>query len=253
MNPSPVRSHADQVYHEIHSDLPREGPGRDPYTLRAWDLLPALERPRILDVGCGPGVPTRALARISGGQVVGLDNNPPYLETLRTRSADDGLSDRIHPVRGSLFALPFPPATFDVIWAEGSIYLIGFEQGLREWRRFLRPGGFLAVHEAAWLCPDPPEEVLRYWRQAYPAITTIEGNLDIIAACGLRVLGHFPLPEDAWWTDYYGPLETRLGLLRETYQGDETALAVVAAEQREIDLYRRYPDWFGSVFFVLAT
>ena len=37
-------------------------------------------------------------------------------------------------------ALPFSPGEFDVIWAEGSIYNIGFERGLREWRQYLKPG-----------------------------------------------------------------------------------------------------------------
>jgi len=250
---SPARTHAEQVFYEIHSGLEREGAGRDRYTRRAWELLPPLEAPRILDMGCGPGGPTLELARLSGGRVIGLDNNPPYLKTLQARAAEAGLAGRITPVLGSLFAPPFPPGGWDVIWSEGSIYVIGFERGLREWSRLLRPGGFMALHEAAWLRPDPPAEVRDYWEKAYPAITTVEGNLAKIRAGGFEVRGHFPLPEDAWWIDYYGPLQARLDRLEAKYRGDEEALAVMAAERREIELYRRYPEWFGSVFFVLGT
>jgi ubiquinone/menaquinone biosynthesis C-methylase UbiE len=45
-------------------------------------MLPVLDSPRILDVGCGPGGPTLELARLSHGQVVGLDVHQPYLDEL---------------------------------------------------------------------------------------------------------------------------------------------------------------------------
>ncbi len=250
---SPARTRAEQVFDEIHSGLEREEVGRNQYTRRAWKLLPPLESPRILDIGCGPGGPTLELARLSGGRIIGLDNNRPGLRTLQARASQAGLADRISPVQGTLFELPCPVGSFDLIWSEGSIFVIGFERGLQEWSRYLRPGGFMAVHEAAWLQPDPPPEVREYWERVYPAITTIECNCATIRACGFDLRGHFPLPEDAWWVAYYGPLEARLEVLEEKYRGNEAALAVIAAERREVELYRRYPTWFGSVFFVLGV
>jgi hypothetical protein len=47
------------IFFEIHQGLPREGPGRNDYTQKAFEILPKMERPRILDIGCGPGGPTR--------------------------------------------------------------------------------------------------------------------------------------------------------------------------------------------------
>lgn len=138
-----------------------------------------------------------------------------------------------------------------MLWAEGSIFIIGFERGLREWQRLIRPGGCLAVHEMAWLELNPPKEIADFWQAAYPAITTIGGNLAMIAAAGYSLLGHFPLGEDAWWPEYYGPLEKRIETLQAKYATDEVALAQLAEEQREINLYRRYNRWYGSVFFVM--
>ena len=70
------------IFFEIHADLPREGPGRDKYTAKAFGTLPKLDKPRILDIGCGPGGPTMELARLSGGHVIGMDIHQPYLDRL---------------------------------------------------------------------------------------------------------------------------------------------------------------------------
>jgi ribosomal protein L11 methylase PrmA len=47
------------------------------YTRKAFQLLPELDKPCILDVGCGSGVPTIELAKLSNGEVVGLHRSIP--------------------------------------------------------------------------------------------------------------------------------------------------------------------------------
>jgi SAM-dependent methyltransferase len=239
------------VFFEIHQDMEREAPGRDKYTRQAFEIIPPLEKPLILDIGCGPGGATRELARLSSGFVTGLDFYFPYLSSLKKEAADAALSSRIGTVRASMDALPFKAESFDILWAEGAIYIIGFEHGLLQWRPFLRPRGYLAVHEMTWLQDNPPEEIADYWKAAYPGITTISANLRQIEACGYELTGHFPLPEDAWWEGYYGPLEKRLKKLREKYHDNQDALAVIEEEQKEIDLYRKYNQWYGSVFYIM--
>lgn len=240
-----------KVFFEIHSGLPREGPGRDIYTQRAFEMIPPLDAPRILDVGCGPGGPTMEIARLSGGSVTGLDNHQPYLDELRHKIGEAGVSDRVDTILGSMFDMDFPEHSFDIIWAEGSIYIAGFDNGLRSWKRFLKQGGYMAVHEMTWLKPDPPAEIEDYWRQEYPGIRSVEENLEAIERCGYRLIEHFPLPDDAWWEEYYSPLAERLVELRKKYRDDSDALKVIEEEQREIDLYRKYSEWYGSTFFVM--
>jgi len=70
------------IFFEIHQKLPREGPGRNKYTRKAFRMLPELDKPRILDVGCGPGGPTLELARLSQGKVIGLETQQPFLDRL---------------------------------------------------------------------------------------------------------------------------------------------------------------------------
>ena len=191
------------------------------------------------------------LARLSDGHVTGMDIHQPYLDRLSQKIEEAGLSDRVEAMNCSMFEMPFSDESFDIIWAEGSIYLIGFERGLLEWRRFIKPHGFLVLHEMAWLRPEPPQEISDYWKELYPGIKTVAGNVELIPNCGFDLIGHFTLPEDAWWTEYYGPLEDRIRSLRDKYVDDTEALATLDEEQQEIDMYRKYQQWYGSVFFVM--
>jgi ubiquinone/menaquinone biosynthesis C-methylase UbiE len=130
-----------EVFFEIHTDLDRESPGLDRYTRQAFRMLPAMARPAILDIGCGPGAATMELARLSEGDVTGLDFHQPFLDRLNVKIEEVGLLDRVKAVHGSMSEMDFPDGSFDIIWAEGSIYIIGFDRGLREWRSLLKPGG----------------------------------------------------------------------------------------------------------------
>jgi len=239
------------IFFEIHQDLPREGPGRDKYTRKAFEMLPKLDRPRILDIGCGPGGQTMELARLSRGEVIGIDIHQPYLDKLQSKIKASGLSDRVKTQNQSMFSLKFHDENFDIIWAEGAIYTIGFERGLTEWKRVIKPHGFLVVTEMAWLRQNPPKEIFDYWMKCYPKIATTDENLEIISRCDYKLLGYFPLPEDAWWVEYYGPLEKRVRMLKPKYADDPQALEVFNNEQQEIDMYRKFSQWYGYIFFVM--
>ena len=193
-------------------------------------MLPVLYKPRILDVGCGSGGPTLELARLSQGEIVGLDINQPFLDRLTRKIEEAGLSDRVKPLHCSMFEMDFPDESFDIIWAEGSISRIGFEKGLKEWRRFLKPSGFLVVHDE---------------------IKGTTNKLEQIFDGGYELLGYFSLPEDAWWTEYYGPLEKRIQELRMKYIHDQEALKALDKKQIEIDMFKKNPKSYGSVFIVM--
>jgi len=241
----------EDIFFDIHKGLPREGPGRNKYTKKAFRTLPVMKKPRILDIGCGPGAPTMELARLSRGEVIGLDIHQPYLDVFTKKIEKAGFSDRIRAVNGSMFEMDFPEESFDIIWAEGSIFIIGFERGLREWRKFIKPRGFLVLHEVAWLRADPPQEIQDYWKAQYPDIRTIPQNLERIPGCGYDIIGNFPLPEDAWWKEYYDPLEERIKHLEVKYEDNPRALSMIKDEKIEIEMYKKYSRWYGSVFFVM--
>jgi ubiquinone/menaquinone biosynthesis C-methylase UbiE len=242
---------AEDLLLELYKGLLQEGLGRTKYTRLAFLMLPRLDKPSILDIGCGPGAPTLELARLSNGDVTGLDIHQPSLEELANKAKEAGLSERIKTINRSMFDLDFPDESFDIIWSEGSIYIIGFERGLKQWRRLIKPHGFLVVHEMVWLNPHPPQEISKYWKANYPGISTVSVKLKLVAKCGYRLLGHFKLPEDVWWVEYYEPLEKRINELRRKYSNDVAALAMLDKEQSEVELFKKYQKWYGSAFFIM--
>jgi ubiquinone/menaquinone biosynthesis C-methylase UbiE len=241
----------DEIFFEIHKDLSRESPGRDKYTKRAFKMIPPIKNPKILDIGCGPGVPTVLLAKLSYGEVIGMDTHQPYLDELERRAKDAKLSHRLKTLNCSMMHMDFPLESFDIIWSEGSIYIIGFIEGLKQWKKLLKPKGFLAVHEMVWLRDNPPSEIMNYWKRYYPSITTIKQNLEMISKCEYKLFGHFPLPDDAWWEGYYQPLEKRIKMLKKKYENDQKALERLETEEEEITIYKKYKKWYGSAFFIM--
>lgn len=238
------------VFFEIHQGLPREAPGGDVFTRRAFEVLPPLEHPAILDIGCGPGAQTLELARLSNGHITAIDTHTPFLDHLRQRAQEAGVGDRIHPQPISMMELPFPDHTFDVIWSEGAIYIIGVEEGLRQWRRCLKPGGYLVFSELVWLQPDPPAPVRDFWTVAYPDMQSLEVVGDRCQSQGYHPIATFVLPPTAW-ENYYGPMEARIQALRQIYAQQPEALDELEQEQQEIDIYRQFSDWYSYAFFVL--
>lgn len=249
-----MTSRQEAVFFEIHSGLPREGPGDPQSTRRAFACLRGLpDQPRILDLGCGPGAQSLELAELCAGQIVAVDNHEPFIARLRRRVLEDGLEDRVQPRVADMRCLPFEPGSFDLIWAEGSIYLIGFSAGLREWRPLLARHGQIAVTEVSWLKADVPAEVRAFWQEAYPGIRSIPENQAAIREAGYELHSSFTLPDSAWWDSYYRPLEARLAGLEARYAGDPEALEVLAVERQEIELFRKFSDCYGYVFYIAGV
>ncbi len=268
-------------FYEIFAPcLARQGPGDDSATERAFRRLTeaglgrgtgtdgvaglgsdaasihAAEAPRklrVLDVGCGSGAQTLVLARQTGTRVVAIDNHQPFLDELEGRARTAGLDQDIEARLQDMKAMDESTlgGLFDLVWAEGSLFVMGFAEGLRACRRVLKPGGFLAASELTWLRPDPPEECRAYLAAEYPPMTDVAGNLALLTECSYRPIAHFVLPESAWWPTFYEPLAVRVAELCEKYPSDTEKVEMLAWVDREIEMYRRFSSYYGYVF-VLA-
>ncbi|MBP1635361.1 MAG: hipA, partial [Acidobacteria bacterium] len=238
--------------YRLYEGLPQQGPGSDALTLEALRRLgPLPDAPRVLDLGCGSGRQTLALARALGGRVVAVDDHEPFLRELDARARAAGLSHVIETRLGDMGALDLEAASADLAWSEGAIYIVGFERGLRAWRRWLRPGGLAAVSECSWLVERPGPEVRAFWDAAYPAMGTIARNAERARAAGYEVIDAFPLPASAWWDGYYTPLLARAEVLAAEAR-DHAALAEAIADvRREVELFERFGDTYGYVFYLL--
>ncbi len=191
------------------------------YTRKAFRMLPKMDEPRILDIGCGSGIPTLELARLSQGEVIGIDIDQSALDRFITKIKEAGLTKRVQAVNRSIFDMDFADASFNIIWSEGSIYAIGFERGLREWRRFLKPDGFMVVH-------DEQGDVTE--------------KLEQISNCGYKILGYFKLSKETWWTEYFAPLEKLITESRARYTDDSKVLEELHQAQESWICLRSIPN-----------
>ena len=148
--------------------------------------------------------------------------------------------------------MEFPPSSFDVIWSEGSIYLLGFEAGLKKFKNFVKPGGYVAVSEAVWLKPNPPSDAVAFWTE-YPEIDTVEAKLGVIERAGYQLAGHFIFPPTAWTEHYYDPMENRIAEKEQEWHGIPDAEAVLRDAKDEISVFRRCSDYYSYAFFVLRN
>lgn len=240
------------IFFEIHKDLSREGPGDNVSTRKAFEMITGLpSHPDILDIGCGPGMQTIELAHISNGKITAIDTHQPFLDALNSRITEEGLSDKIQSLNKSMMDMDFTESSFDLIWSEGAIFIIGFEQGLKEWRKFIKPHGFMAVTDCSWLKDNPPPELKDFWYKYDPEMLDNEQKRSIIRNCGYSEIGHFVLPESSWWQGYYNPLLKRIEILKKDYAGDSDAQNELDMTLEEMEMYRKYAEYYGYVFYVM--
>ena len=241
-----------ELMFSFYERLHRKAPGSERSTRRALSLLGEIAPDaEIVDFGCGSVAASLVLAD-AGANVTALDVHQPFLDRLDARAAEAGLAGRIKTVCADMADPPFSNSPFDVVWSEGAIYLVGFEAGLKRWRRLLRPGGRLALTEAVWLCEDPPAEAAAFWEAGYPAITSIEENLEMLRSAGFDPVDHFVLPREDW-ADYYEPLQKQFDLFRKEHGQDRDAQAFADDLQREVDVWEECGDSYGYVFCLART
>jgi SAM-dependent methyltransferase len=237
---------------DLHLRNDRQGPGGDESTRQALAMTGLRPSPdlAVADLGCGTGAASLILARDLEARVTAVDAAEPFIARLRERAAVAGLADRIDARQGLMEEPPFAEGSLDLIWSEGAIYNIGFADGVRGWRRLLRPGGVLAVTELSWLTDRRPEEVEAYWNEAYPGMASASGNLHTLEAEGFQTIGLFVLPTECWWKNYLDPLRKGFPAFLARHGESAAAREIVAAEEAEMDILHAGSECCGYVFFI---
>jgi len=232
----------------FHTKLYRQGPGSDEETLQAIKLtgLSESHELNVLDLGCGTGAQTNVLANHLNGFITALDLFQPFLDELEDRIK----SPNVRTFQGSMDDLPFEKESFDLIWSEGAVYNMGFENGLKYLHPFLKKNGVIALSEITWLTNERPAEIETYWNTEYPEIDTAQGKIRTLHKSGYQLIDHFILTEESWLSNYYSPLEMKLATLKEDHSIDKELIEVIQSYQNEIELYKRFKDYFGYGFYV---
>ncbi len=219
-------THAD--FYRFKKDQIRENLNK--YTRKAFQMLPKLNNPQILDIGCGTGVPTMELATLSDGMITAIDIDTLALDQFLHKINDSGLTNRIRIVNASISNIDLKDESFDIIWAEGSVFILGFRNSLVNWRRLLKPDGFLVIH-------DENKEKTE--------------KIGQVPACGYKLIDQFELSDESWWNDYYIPLEQVIEESRNKYPEDPELSRELDMDQQEIGRSRKGSMLMSSFFVIL--
>ena len=236
---------------EYFSSIERQGPGSPETTLKALSFIDNLSNESVIaDLGCGTGGQTMTLAQHTTGKLVGLDLFPGFINLFNENAAKFNLQDRVKGIVGSMDELPFQQEELDLIWSEGAIYNIGFERGVNEWRKYLKTGGYIAVSEASWFTDERPAEINDFWNEAYSEIDTIPVKVGQLQTAGYVPVAAFCLPEYCWTKNFYEPQVAIQEMFLKKYIDNQTAIELVAYERHESQLYSKYKDYYGYVFYI---
>jgi ubiquinone/menaquinone biosynthesis C-methylase UbiE len=236
---------------EYFSGMERQGPGSPEVTIKALSFTDNLTADsRIADIGCGTGGQTMVLARHTSGRITGVDLFPSFIDLFNLNVKKSELQDRVNGIVGSMENLPFQNEELDMIWSEGAIYNIGFRRGLNEWHKFLKTGGYIAVSEASWFTDERPVEIDKFWRDAYPGIDTVSNKVAQMQNAGYIPIATFILPENCWTEHFYTPQVSAQKSFLKKYKGNKTAEELIANQRHEAELYYKYKEYYGYVFYI---
>jgi ubiquinone/menaquinone biosynthesis C-methylase UbiE len=236
---------------EYFSGLERQGPGSPEVTIKALSFIDNLtESSRIIDLGCGSGGQTMVLAQHAPGQITGIDLFPGFIDLFKANAKRLNLHERVKGIVGSMEHLTFQKEELDLIWSEGAIYNIGFERGLAEWRKFLKPGGYIAVSEASWFTEKRPAEIDEFWQDAYPGIDTIPNKVAQMQKAGYIPVASFIIPEICWTKHFYEPQVSWQEDYLKKHAGNKAAQEFIENQRHETHLYYKYKEFYGYVFYI---
>ncbi|EIT80311.1 putative tocopherol O-methyltransferase [Aspergillus flavus] len=111
----------------------------------------------VLDVGCGVGGPAREIARFTGCQVVGVNNNGYQIARATRHTQKAGLEEQVSFCKGDFMHLDFPDNTFDAVYViEATVHAPSLQKVYEQIFRVLKPGGRFGVYE--WVMTDRFDE-----------------------------------------------------------------------------------------------
>lgn len=240
-----------ELIYDYFSRLERQGPGFKEVTLKALSFIDGLSaESRIADIGCGSGTQTLYLAENTEGHITASDIFPGFIDKLRANASKAGFQDRITAMVADMKQLPFSDEQFDLIWSEGAIYNVGFKNGLNQWRKYLKPNGYVTVSEATWFTVERPKEIDDFWMANYPEIDLISTKIAQMERAGYKCVASFIEPEECWTKEYFAPQAAVQEAFLRDHGKLQAALDFVANERHEESLYMKYKDYYGYVFYI---
>jgi ubiquinone/menaquinone biosynthesis C-methylase UbiE len=200
------------------------------YTREAFESIPAIKQPHILDLGCGTGVPTLEIAGLSDGKIVAVDIDQASLDVLRKKIEILNLKDRISIVQSSVFEADLPENHYDIIVAEGILHITGFERGLRTFSRLLKDNGYFLIHDE---------------------FRDEKKKLKVIAKYRFELVKFFIMDEEIWREEYYGYMEKKIMDMEKMDSDHSIPEELIKPLKDEIAMFKKDPSGSKSIYYVL--
>ena len=192
------------------------------------------------------------LAELTPGSIIAVDNHAPSIEKLNQKLAQFSLTDRIRAEVRDMVELTMAQSSFDLIWSEGALYKIGIQRALSISVGLLREGGYLVFTDAVWCKDYLPDVVRAIFESDYPTMGSVADLVTLTKGSPFELLDHFPLPPDAWWDDFYTPMERIIEEFREKYADDPEASEILEQLALEPAAHRKNSDYYNYEFFIRA-
>jgi len=237
---------------DFYKNVERQGPGSSVETKKALNLLnfnPEIKL-KIADIGCGTGAQTITLAEKTKGKIIAIDLFPEFLNVLKANAKHLNLTNHITVENQSMDNLNLGEEAFDLVWSEGAIYIMGFEEGLKAWSTLLKKDGYIVVSEISWFSEDRPIELEAYWKREYPQIDKISNKIKVIEKSGYTPVGFFKIPDYCWIDNYYQPMQLLFSEFLDRHKRSDAAVRLVDEAQKEIELFEKYKAYYGYCFYL---
>jgi SAM-dependent methyltransferase len=233
----------------LFAGMDKLSPGDDSLSLYVLRSLPEHRFAVVVDAGCGAGRQTFVLAGELKTLVHAVDSYQPFLDRLRERAKDKGLSQLVRMHCMDMKDIPSVFPIIDLLWAEGAAYNIGFANALTTWAKAIRPHGFAVVSELCWLCDKIPDAVKKFFESGYPQMQSVEQNIQTAEEAGFELFNTYTVPKETWVKDYYDILEPRAKSL--LHHSDVAVRNFAVETLKEIETFKIAEDSYGYVFYVL--
>lgn len=173
-------------FHQAYRDLDRLSPGSEDTTLKAMDKIDINidDKLYVLDIACGVGTSTIQLAKyFENAEIEAFDLFKHYTVSLDEKIAENALEDRVFSSVGDMKDPDFANEEFDIVFCEASVEIMGFKRALDEWRRLMKPNGYMVISDVSWIS-RPSGESVKFWKNIYDEVDTIENKIKQIESAG---------------------------------------------------------------------
>ena len=180
-----------EAFFYVHEGLARQGPGSKETSQALYEAAATeCDIRTAVDLGAGPGASAVFLAR-QGVNVTAVDKNVDFLSQLAARAAKVGVSQRIRVLNESMAAVDAIGGPFDLLWSEGTAYILGLSRALSLWSRLMKPESCLVLTDAFWLTNERSAGAVDFW-STEPNMLHVDDAPALFSRLGFAVT-HQPL------------------------------------------------------------